>query len=109
MATPICALAAAVSRSAAAMSGLRSSSCEGTPTGTLGRARSSGEGGMLKVGQIDGGDGSDGVLKLRARHADIHQLGVHGFKLRLRLGTSAWVATPPARRRRVRSSCPSRS
>ncbi len=83
---PICALAAAVRRSAAAMSGRRSSSCEGTPSGTLGSARSSGEGGMLKPDKIVVGDGADGVLVLRARHAHVDKLRAHGFKLRLRLG-----------------------
>ena len=41
---------------------------------------------MLKSDKIVVGDGSDGVFILRARHACIHKLGAHGFKLRLGLG-----------------------
>ena len=86
MAMPIWALAAAVRRSAAAMSGRRWRSCEGTPRGTLG----SGEihrvaKGNAEVGKFAVGDGADGVLVLGARYADVDELGAHGFKLRVGL------------------------
>ena len=82
---PICALAAAARRSAAAMSGRRSSSCEGTPRGTLGREIER-RGRNAEAGEFEVGDGADGVLKLGAGHADVDELGAHGFKLGAGLG-----------------------
>ena len=86
MAMPICALAAAVEPLGRgdvgpALEQLRRHA-EREPCGS---ARSSGDGGMLKSGQIVVGERADGVLVLRARHAQVHKLRAHGFKLRLRL------------------------
>ena len=89
MAMPIWALAAAARRSAAAMSGRRSRSCEGHQrefAAAADRRSVERRGGMLKVGQLVVGDGADGVLELGAGHADVDELGAYGVELGLGLG-----------------------
>src|SRR5882672_5423232 len=71
-AMPICSFASAARRSAAAMSGRRSSSCDGRPTGIAG-------------GWLSNQDG-DRVFELRPLHGDIGSLHTRGIKLRFGLG-----------------------
>ena len=85
MATPIWALAAATRRSAAAMSGLRSRSSDGRPTGTAG---GTGLNGAAAREKVEGGfpmRSRYGVLQLRPLHAQVDQLGLGGLQLGLGL------------------------
>ena len=68
------------------MSGLRSSSSDGTPTGTGGgkTLQCSRRNRDLRGRFAD--QNSDGVFKRRALYTKIHQLRLHSVQLRLRLG-----------------------
>ena len=82
---PICSLAAAARRSAWAMSGRRSSNCEGTPSGIFGSVKIEGRRRNAEVGQVVIGESADGVLELRASHTEVDELRADRFKLSLRL------------------------
>ncbi len=84
MATPICALAAATRRSAAAMSGRRSSSAEGTPAGTGGGFGGQRRRRQRQLGRRLADEHRDGVLELRALHADVDGLRLGRLDQRLR-------------------------
>ena len=77
MAIPIWALAAAILRSEAAMSGRRSRSCDGTPTGTGGGIAFEGLDGNRKAGRRGADQDRDGVFELCARDA---QIGAGGLR-----------------------------
>ena len=82
---PIWAFASAMARSAAAMSGRRSSNSEGTPIGMGGGAVVIGLTGMEKLERRLADQRGDGVLKLRAGETDIDRLGLHVLQGGLRL------------------------
>ena len=82
---PICSFASATRRSAAAMSGRRSRSCDGTPTGITGGSRFSGDGGKAEFRRRLADQHRDGVLDTAPAHRDIGVLHAGGFELRLRL------------------------
>ncbi len=84
-ATPICALAAAIARSAAAISGRRSSSSEGTLAGMSGIAIVEMLGGERKLRRRLADEYRDRVFELRALHADVDRLRLRALQLRLRL------------------------
>ena len=83
---PMRSLASAARRSAEAMSGRRSSSCDGRPAGMTGGvgagAEASGSG--ERGGRLADEDG-DGVLVLGALDGDVGGLDACGFELGLRL------------------------
>ena len=83
------ALAAATRRSAAAMSGRRCSSSDGTPVGMAGGSPASGFSANVEAGCGLADEHGDGVLVLRALHAEVDELRARLFQLRLRLGDIA--------------------
>ncbi len=84
-AIPICSLASAARRSAAAMSGRRSSSCDGTPTGITGGVRVAA--GIFQPQALRGAShqNRDGMFERRALHADADILRARGLQLSSRL------------------------
>ncbi len=83
-ATPTWALAEAMRRSAEAMSGRRSSSSEGTPTGTDGGAMANfGTRRDAELGRRLADQHRNGVLELRAADPDVDRLGPGRFELGL--------------------------
>ena len=83
---PICWLASAMRRSAAAISGRRSRSSEGSAPGITGGWRSSGAGGTVSsAGRLADEDG-DGVFELGAGDGDVGVLDARGVELGLGLG-----------------------
>ena len=80
-ATPIWALAAAIRRSAAAMSGRRSSSVDGSPAGITGTSAAPALGRDRQLGRRPADQHGDRVLELGAHDADRDRLGPRGFEL----------------------------
>ena len=71
-------------RSAAAMSGRRCSSAEGTPTGTSGSVGIARAARDVEILRILADQHRDGMRVLRARHAEADQVGLRGFQRHLR-------------------------
>ena len=77
---PMMALSLAKVLSAAAMSGRRSSNCDGTPTGIGGGSRSSGFTGMEKSVAKLAEKHRDGVFILCSRNADVDRRGLRALQ-----------------------------
>ncbi len=84
-AMPICSLASAARRSAAAISGRRSSSCDGMPTGITGGVLVKATGGRLQALRRATHQHGDGMFEGGALHAYADVLSARGFELRSRL------------------------
>ena len=83
---PICAFAAATARSAAAMSGRRCSSADGTTSGTAGHAsRSTAPTGDVELGRRLADQHRDRVLEPRALADHRDEVRLRRLELRLRL------------------------
>ena len=104
MATPICALAAATRRSAAATSGRRCSSSDGTPTGMLGGGEASG---------VAGSENADGGWPISSAMACSSWLRCTPTSIAWACALLSWAsacttstceATPPVKRVRVSAS-----
>ena len=83
---PICSFASAIRRSTAAISGRRSRSCDGSPTGNHGRLQVQRIGRQAELCRRFPQQDGDGVFVLRALDPNVRVGYARGIELSLRLG-----------------------